>query len=87
MDGRLWLPKGGRQVRVLRGWLSRRPEARRRLSDAVTRVETIRRQALQGGDVASLRGWEGAAARIYFSGLAAAVVEVTLHDFGASVEG
>lgn len=65
--------KLGRQVRVLRGWLSRRPEARRRLSDAVARVEAIRRQALQGGDVASLRGLEGAAARVYFSGLAVVV--------------
>lgn len=73
-----------RQQRTLNGWLAQRLDARKSLVDALSTLKTILdelpRQAHPTEsttppatlpDVASLRGREGAAARAYFSGLAA----------------
>jgi len=63
--------KLARQARTLRSLQSARPDARKPLFDALHSVQAVQ-QTLQTSqpDVASLRGFEGAAARAYFAGLA-----------------
>ncbi|GAB4403124.1 MAG: CRISPR-associated endonuclease Cas1 [Rhodoferax sp.] len=60
-----------RQLRTLRLWQAQRPDARKPIFDAISRVQAGLDTIGPTSDTARLRGLEGAAARSYFAAMAA----------------